>query len=97
MQGKAAIDVVGSQMGKSSSSILQQALLLLSGGSMSIILPIMTLFQVGILNRWMAAVDQLGSFYNEAMKKEAEAKAAPTGEAGADEGERRGGTEPVLA
>jgi len=76
-------------MGKSSSSILQQALLVLSGGSMTVILPIMTLFQVGILTRWTAAVDQLGSFYDKAMRKEAEDR-----EAG---GAAAGGGQPALA
>ena len=40
-QGKAAIDVVGSQAGKSSGSILQQVLLLVCGGAIAGSLPIM--------------------------------------------------------
>ena len=41
---------------------------LLSGGSMSLILPIMTFFQLGILTEWMRAVTRLGDFYNESVK-----------------------------
>ncbi len=42
-KGKAAIDVVGSQAGKSGGSVLQQALLLASGGAIAGILPVMAL------------------------------------------------------
>lgn len=40
-KGKAAIDVVGSQAGKSGGSVLQQVLLLASGGAIAGILPVM--------------------------------------------------------
>ena len=44
-KGKAAIDVVGSQAGKSSGSILQQVLLVLSSGAIATSLP--SMFIVG--------------------------------------------------
>jgi hypothetical protein len=40
-KGKAAIDVVGAQAGKSGGSVLQQALLLASGGGLAGILPVL--------------------------------------------------------
>lgn len=67
-KGKAAIDVVGSQMGKASSSMLQQFLLVLSGGSMLTMLPVMTIFQGLILRLWLNAVTQLGKFYDSVMR-----------------------------
>lgn len=57
---------------------------------MAIILPIMTVFQAGILNRWLAAVQRLGGFYEEAVKNEAKQEDEEK-EGGAEEAERRGG------
>ncbi|CAG9461395.1 unnamed protein product [Pedinophyceae sp. YPF-701] len=68
-KGKAAIDVVGAQTGKSSSSILQQLLLLLSAGNMTTILPVMMGFQLYILRGWLKSVVGLGNFYNENQHK----------------------------
>jgi AAA family ATP:ADP antiporter len=58
-KGKAAIDVVGSQAGKSGGSLLQQALLLLSAGSLTGIVPPMALIFLLMLNGWRGAVDRL--------------------------------------
>jgi len=58
-KGKAAIDVVGSQAGKSGGSLLQQALLLLSAGSLTGIVPPMAVIFLLMLNGWRGAVDRL--------------------------------------
>lgn len=63
-KGKAAIDVVGAQSGKSVGSVLQQALLILSGSSLGGILPVMALFYAAMLSRWTAAVDDLAAHHD---------------------------------
>lgn len=50
-KGKAAIDVVGAQSGKSVGSLLQQALLILSGASLGGTLPVMAIAYLVMLNR----------------------------------------------
>ncbi|GBF96995.1 hypothetical protein Rsub_09792 [Raphidocelis subcapitata] len=61
-RGKAAIDVVGSQTGKSGGSILQQALLVISGGaSLGPILPVLFGFYLLMLRGWRGAVHDLSS------------------------------------
>jgi len=77
-KGKAAIDVVGSQAGKSASSLLQQALLVGSGGSMAAILPIAGAFQVAILAAWQTSVNQL-SMLHKGDRERHEAEAAASG------------------
>jgi ATP:ADP antiporter, AAA family len=58
-KGKAAIDVVGSQAGKSGGSLLQQALLLVSAGSLTGIVPPMAAIFLLMLHGWRGAVDRL--------------------------------------
>ncbi|KAK9829542.1 hypothetical protein WJX72_006395 [[Myrmecia] bisecta] len=58
-KGKAAIDVVGAQTGKSVGSVLQQVLLLCSGGTMSGTLPVMALAYFIMLRAWQGAVNSL--------------------------------------
>ncbi|GBF96975.1 hypothetical protein Rsub_09772 [Raphidocelis subcapitata] len=61
-RGKAAIDVVGSQTGKSGGSLLQQALLVVSAGAISgPILPILFVVYFGILRGWLDAVRDLSA------------------------------------
>jgi AAA family ATP:ADP antiporter len=61
-RGKAAIDVVGSQAGKSGGSILQQALLLASAGALSgPTLPLMWSVYWAMLRAWNASVHELSS------------------------------------
>lgn len=57
--GKAAIDVVGAQSGKSISSVLQQALLIITGGTVGGILPVLAVFYALMLTRWNSAVGDL--------------------------------------
>jgi AAA family ATP:ADP antiporter len=59
-KGKAAIDVVGAQSGKSLSSILQQFLLIfMSGGSVSGIIPVLGLTFVTMLGQWKRSIREL--------------------------------------
>ena len=52
-KGKAAVDVVGAQFGKSVSSVLQQGLLVLSGGSLVRIFPVMLAAFAATLWGWI--------------------------------------------
>ncbi|GFR40475.1 hypothetical protein Agub_g1031, partial [Astrephomene gubernaculifera] len=54
-KGKAAIDVVGSQAGKSGGSVLQQVLLLLCGGAIAGQLPAMVAVYMVISHAWLRA------------------------------------------
>jgi AAA family ATP:ADP antiporter len=59
-KGKAAIDVVGAQSGKSLSSILQQFLLIfVSGGSVAGIIPVLGLTFVTMLGQWKRSIRDL--------------------------------------
>lgn len=61
-KGKAAIDVVGAQSGKAISSVLQQLLLLITGGVMAGTLPVMAIAFFLMIRRWSAAVDVLADY-----------------------------------
>jgi len=63
-KGKAAIDVVGTQAGKSGGSVLQQVLLLATGGAIGSILPIMFGFYFTMANGWLKSVQVLSKFAN---------------------------------
>ncbi len=54
-KGKAAIDVLGSQMGKSGGSLLQQALLVICG-SLSASLPALIVVFVTVVSAWRQAI-----------------------------------------
>lgn len=57
--GKAAVDVLGAQLGKSGGSVLQQALLILTAGSAMMSLPAMFVVFVFIAWQWGQSVDVL--------------------------------------
>ena len=57
--GKAAVDVLGAQVGKSGGSVLQQALLILTAGSAMRSLPAMFAVFVFIAWQWGKSVDVL--------------------------------------
>ncbi|GAX74906.1 hypothetical protein CEUSTIGMA_g2352.t1 [Chlamydomonas eustigma] len=61
-KGKAAIDVVGSQAGKSGGSILQQVLLVISSGAIGGSLPIMFIVYSLMAQGWLKSVTQLSMF-----------------------------------
>jgi AAA family ATP:ADP antiporter len=65
-KGKAAIDVVGAQSGKSVVSVMQQALLILTGGTVGGILPMLAVFYAIMLHRWIGAVEDLAEHYDPA-------------------------------
>jgi AAA family ATP:ADP antiporter len=61
-KGKAAIDVVGAQLGKASGSFLQQALLLISGGAIAgSIAPMSAVFMLFNLG-WLESVNRLSNY-----------------------------------
>lgn len=62
-KGKAAIDVVGAQAGKSGGSVLQQALLILSAGAIHGIMPVLFLVFFVFLHSWMNAVHNLAAVH----------------------------------
>jgi len=61
-KGKAAIDVVGGQAGKSGASILQQFLLLLTGGGVAGVVPVLLGLFVATSKAWVNAVNTLADF-----------------------------------
>ncbi|EIE27375.1 plastidic ADP/ATP translocase, partial [Coccomyxa subellipsoidea C-169] len=62
-KGKAAIDVVGAQTGKSVGSVLQQVLLVVSSGSLVKSLPVMAMAYYGILRSWSRSVNTLSTLH----------------------------------
>jgi len=62
-KGKAAVDVVGAQLGKSGGSILQQVLLMMSGGRLLSITPIMTGAYFYMLSVWRKAVSEIAQHH----------------------------------
>lgn len=62
-RGKAAVDVVANQAGKSGGSLFNQGLLLLSGGSLPTVLPVMAVAFLACVSRWMGAVAQLADVH----------------------------------
>ena len=60
-KGKAAIDVVGSQLGKASGSFMQQALLLISGGAIAGSIVPMSVVFVFFANGWLESVNRLAA------------------------------------
>ncbi len=63
-KGKAAIDVVGAQTGKSAGSVLQQALLILSAGSIHNILPVMAIMFFMMCRSWIKSVNTLADHHD---------------------------------
>eukprot|EP00898_Chlorokybus_atmophyticus_P001460 jgi/Chlat1/2314/Chrsp17S02600 len=61
-KGKAAIDVLGSQVGKSGGSLLQQALLVVCG-SLGAALPVITVTYMGTVRAWIVAVRALATHH----------------------------------
>jgi ATP/ADP translocase len=76
VKGKAAIDVVGARLGKSSGSLIQQVLIV-SFGSLAAVTPIIGGILFFIIGAWIFAARSLNKrFIALTAQKEAEAKAA---------------------
>merc|ERR1711981_568226 len=74
--GKATVDVIGAQFGKSVSSLMQQILFIISGGSIAKVLPVMLTLFVAMLQRWMSCVKSLAKTMS--MDAKADLGEAPT-------------------
>lgn len=75
-KGKAAIDVVGNQAGKSSGSLINQGLLLLCGGSLGGVLPVMLFAFLLTVRKWISAVGQLSEIRTKDSKDDPDFAAA---------------------
>lgn len=69
LKGKAAIDGVGSRLGKSGSAVIFQ-FLLLTIGSVSMTIPYVAVILLLAISGWIAAVRSLGKQFNEIMQRE---------------------------
>ena len=72
--GKAAIDVVGTQVGKSFSSLMQQIFLLFSRGRIERTYPMMAMVLVVVGSLWMQSVRSLSKLCFEKEENDGEAK-----------------------
>lgn len=73
-KGKAAVDLLGSQIGKSGGAWITQALLLLTG-SITASLPIIAAIFMGVIAAWLTAVGSLGRLLKEYEDGKASGKA----------------------
>lgn len=90
-KGKAAIDVVVTQMGKTSGSLVQQVLLLCCAGSQIAILPVIMVLVFAIVRKWGGAISQLAEMrlvvrQPNLTEDPPQGEAVPNGEAGASPG-----------
>lgn len=60
LQAKAAIDGIGSRLGKSGGSLIHQ-LLLLSFGSIAVITPLLGIILIAVIFTWIASIKSLGN------------------------------------
>jgi len=95
-KGKAAVDVIGANVGKSGASLLQQALLVASGGHLLFATPVMFAVYTSMMQGWNRAVGTLATFQKEPLELESrpltekeidEEEEEPVGTIGARNGE----------
>ncbi|NDE82253.1 MAG: hypothetical protein EB051_01380 [Chlamydiia bacterium] len=75
LKGKAAIDGVGSRLGKSGGSVIHQGLLMFSG-TVALSTPYVAALLFGVIGAWMVAVKALGKQFN-ALASNSEAVSVP--------------------
>ncbi len=69
LKGKAAIDGVGSRLGKSGGSIIHQSLLMFFG-TVALSTPIVAVILFGVIGGWMVAVKSLGKRFGELVSQQ---------------------------
>lgn len=76
LKGKAAIDGVGSRVGKSGSALIYQALLVFFG-TVSLTIPYIAMILLGVISIWIVAAYALGKQFNALTEAQAEANKEP--------------------
>lgn len=71
LKGKAAIDGVGSRLGKSGGSLIYQMLYLTVSASMATLTPVIGIILFGVIGVWIGSIRSLGTRFAEASRKEA--------------------------
>ncbi len=70
VKGKAAVDVIGNPLGKSTGSLIQQVLLIIFG-SLSVITPYVAVIALGFFAIWITSAQSLGKQFRSLAKKQA--------------------------
>lgn len=68
VKGKAAVDVIGGRLGKSSGGFVQSFLLVLTAGNLATIAPYLLGILLIVIIAWIGAVNSLSKLYNEKIK-----------------------------
>jgi len=76
LKGKAAIDGVGSRLGKSGGALIYQFLYITVSSSMAALTPAVGLILFGVIAMWMGSIRSLGHRFAEASRKEAQGEIA---------------------
>jgi AAA family ATP:ADP antiporter len=69
VKGKAAVDVIGGRLGKSSGGFIQSFLLVLTAGNLITIAPYLLGILLVVILAWMGSVKGLSKLYNEKIKE----------------------------
>ena len=68
IKGKAAVDVIGSRLGKSGGGFIQLTLLTLTAGTQLTIMPYLSGLILVIMMIWMGAVKEFSKLYSEKVQ-----------------------------